>query len=185
MESDISKELIEQCRNADRRAQAAIFKSYYSDFMKICMRYSSDKQSAEAILNDSFFKIFTKIDTYSGLGSFEGWMRKIVVNTCLSFIKQNKNANKITIVQADSDITTINMPYDDNQGLSNLSIQELSVHIQSLPKMSRAVFNLNVFEGYTHKEIAKSLGISEGTSHWHLNFARQSLKSKIKIANHG
>jgi RNA polymerase sigma factor (sigma-70 family) len=146
------------------------------------MRYSSDKQSAEAILSDSFFKIFTKINTYSGAGSFEGWMRKIVVNTCLSFIKQNKNS-KINIVQEEIDWAGADVVFDDNRALSNLGIQELSVYIQSLPKMSRAVFNLNVFEGYTHKEIADSLGISEGTSHWHLNFARQSLKSKI--ANHG
>ncbi|MES2478529.1 MAG: RNA polymerase sigma factor [Bacteroidota bacterium] len=178
-----NNELIEKCKLKDSKAQETIFKSYYSDFMKICIRYASDKQSANEILNDSFFKIFTKIDDYSGIGSFEGWMRKIVINTCLLHIRSNKNYNKNLVRQQDGDVTIFSKSHLDNEAISKLSMHELSQLIQSLPKMSRAVFNLNVFEGFTHKEIAKTMSISEGTSHWHLNYAREYLKSRIKKSN--
>lgn len=176
-------ELIEKCKLKDRKAQETIFKSYYSDFMKICIRYASDKQAANEILNDSFFKIFTKIDDYSGIGSFEGWMRKIVVNTCLLHIRNNKNYNKNLVRQQDGGVAIFSKSHLDNEAISKLNMNELSQLIQSLPKMSRAVFNLNVFEGFSHKEIAKTMSISEGTSHWHLNYAREYLKSRIKKSN--
>ena len=183
MESTLN-ELIDKCKLKDRKAQETIFKSYYNDFMKICIRYASDKQSANEILNDSFLKIFTKIDDYSGIGSFEGWMRKIVVNTCLLHIRSNKNYSKNIVRKEDGDVTIFSKSHINNEAISKLNMNELSQLIQSLPKMSRAVFNLSVFEGFTHKEIAKTMSISEGTSHWHLNYAREYLKSRIKKFNH-
>jgi RNA polymerase sigma-70 factor (ECF subfamily) len=169
-------DLITACRAGDRKAQEQIFRSYYSDFLKICLRYAADAPAAEAALSDAFYKIFTKMDTYTGKGSFEGWMRQIVVNTCLSQIRSNKD--KEVALPPSGEVPDGNV-HAMNDALSRIGIQELLRLIQSLPVTSRTVFNLYVFEGYSHKEIAGQLGISEGTSHWHLSSARQWLRSKI------
>jgi RNA polymerase sigma-70 factor (ECF subfamily) len=169
-------DLITACRAGERRAQEQIFRSYYSDFLKICLRYAADTPAAEAALSDAFYKIFTKMDTYTGTGSFEGWMRQIVVNTCLTHIRSNKDTG---VLLPPSGEVPDSSAHSLNDALSRMGIQELMRLIQTLPATSRTVFNLYVFEGYSHKEIAAQLGISEGTSHWHLSSARQWLRSKI------
>jgi RNA polymerase sigma-70 factor (ECF subfamily) len=116
------------------------------------------------------------MDTYTGTGSFEGWMRQIVVNTCLSQIRSSKDKG---VMLPPSGAVPDSSTYAMNDALSRMGLQELMRLIQSLPVNSRTVFNLYVFEGYSHKEIAGQLGISEGTSHWHLSSARQWLRSKI------
>jgi RNA polymerase sigma factor (sigma-70 family) len=180
LETILLPDLVARCRASDRKAQEHIFRSYYSDFLKICLRYANDQQEAEAMLSDAFFKIFTKIDSYSGTGPFEAWMRRIVVNTCLTHFRNYNSTNTHTSLP-ESDTTPTNGPnlQATNDALSRLGMQELIRLIQSLPPMSRTVFNLYIFEGYSHKEIAGHLGISEGTSHWHLSSARQWLKSKL------
>lgn len=180
METVLLSQIVDRCKAGDRKAQEHIFRSYYSDFLKICLRYAANQPDAEAILSDAFFKIFTKTGSYTGAGPFEAWMRRIVVNTCLTYIRNNGSNNSYSPLP-DTEISHINTHnlQATNDALSRLGIRELTSLIQTLPPMSRTVFNLYVFEGYTHKEIAQQLGISEGTSHWHLNNARQWLKSKI------
>lgn len=176
METLSATDLITACRAGDRKAQEQIFRSYYSDFLKVCLRYAADVPAAEAALSDAFYKIFTKMNSYTGAGSFEGWMRRIVVNTCLSHLRISRDAN---LSLPPSGELPDNGGHTLNDALSRIGIQELMRLIQSLPATSRAVFNLYVFDGYSHKEIAGELGISEGTSHWHLSSARQWLRSKI------
>lgn len=181
METILLPDIVARCRASDRKAQEQIFRTYYGDFLKICLRYANDQQDAEAILSDSFFKIFTKIDSYNGTGHFEAWMRRIVVNTCLTYFRNHNGAYSTTSL-SDTDTEPTNAPnlQSTNEAFSRLGMQELIKLIQLLPPMSRTVFNLYIFEGFSHKEIAAQLGITEGTSHWHLSSARQWLKKKIQ-----
>ncbi len=178
METLSATDLVAACRAGDRKAQEQIFRSHYSDFLKVCLRYAADVPAAEAALSEAFYKIFTKMDSYTGAGSFEGWMRRIVVNTCLSALRGRK---EVSIELPPSGEAAEGGGHSLNDALSRLGIQELMRLIQSLPPTRRAVFNLYVFEGYSHKEIAVELGMSEGTSQWHLSSARQWLRSKISI----
>jgi RNA polymerase sigma-70 factor (ECF subfamily) len=179
LEAILLPDLVARCRAADRKAQEHIFRTYYSDFLKICLRYAHDQPAAEAMLSDAFFKIFTKIDSYNGSGPFEAWMRRIVVNTCLTHCRNSGGSTDAPLPDADHSIHTGQSLQSSNEALSRLGIQELTRLIQSLPPMSRTVFNLFVFDGYSHKEIAGHLGITEGTSHWHVSSARQWLKAKL------
>lgn len=171
-------EIIEGCKNNDPIFQEYLYQKKYSFFLKICARYAKDMQDAEQLLQDGFLKIFKKIDDFGYKGSFEGWMRRIMINHCLDFVKSKyyKEKNKIDYQEEVSENFLIS---NQNQGLQNLSLKELLKLIQTLPPMSRTVFNLFVFDGYSHKEISKILEMSEGTSQWHVNFARRNLQKKI------
>jgi RNA polymerase sigma-70 factor (ECF subfamily) len=136
-------------------------------------------QDAKQLLNDGFVKIFMNIHTFRGQGSFEGWMRKTMLNTCLDFVKQNYLRNSLTQPLSDH---IIESKYDPTyeQALQKISFKELLNLIQLLPPITQTVFNLFVFEDYTHKEIAALLNMSEGTSYWHVHHARAVLQNKLK-----
>lgn len=151
-------------------------------FLKVCARYAKNMQDAEQLLNDGFLKIFTQIDKYSNTGSFEGWMKRVVVNTCLDYLRSTYLKEEMTmhvnaIQPEDTDLSVT------NDGLNQIEFRELVGMIQVLPSMTRTVFNMFVFEGFNHKEISEQLDISEGTSHWHVHQARNMLQKKInKVA---
>ena len=172
------QEIIAGCRKKDRALQEHLYKIYYSMFLKVCARYAKSMQDAEQLLNDGFLKVFTQIDYYKNTGSFSGWMQRIMVNTCLDYLRGTSlkedmimHVNSIPAEESDISVT--------NEGLKNIEFKELLHIIQSLPAMTRTVFNLFVFEGYNHKEISEQLDISEGTSHWHVHQARNMLQKKI------
>lgn len=175
----INNMLIENCRNNDRKAQHMVYKTLYSTSIRVCKRYCSSDEEAMEVLNSGFLKVFTHIGDYSGKGSFEGWVHRIMVNTALDYIRKEK-MHLHNVEFADSmDII------DDNDGNDsfpiNIDINILYVMIRELPLASRAVFNLYVFEENSHSEIAMKLGISAGTSKWHLSNARKILKEKIQV----
>lgn len=147
-------------------------------FLKVCARYAKSMQDAEQLLNDGFLKIFTQIDKYSNIGSFEGWMKRVVVNTCLDYLRSTYLKEEMTMhvnaVQPEETNLAVT-----NEGLENIEFKALVSMIQTLPSMTRTVFNLFVFEGFNHKEISEQLDISEGTSHWHVHQARSILQKKI------
>ncbi len=172
-------DLVTRCRAGDRKAQEQLFQSYYSDFLKLCLRYAPDVPSAEAALSDAFFKIFTKIDGYGGTGSFEGWMRRIVVTTCLSHLRSS-GAPADALPEADGDWLPVAGGHTPNEGPGRLSMQEALACIHTLPPMQRAVFNLYVFDGYAHREIAGMLGIGESTAQAHLSNARKTLRTLLQ-----
>jgi len=177
--SDLS-ELIDGIRQNKRKSQKNLYETYYSTMMSISMRYCGNWDEASEVVNNGFLKIFLKIDKYTGKGSFEGWMKKIVVNTALDYIKSLKPES----VEVDDKVIFENNYYLENDALSNFNVKDILDQVQKLPPMSRAVFNMNIMEGMKHKEISEKLEISEGTSHWHLQNARKILKENIDRKNY-
>jgi RNA polymerase sigma-70 factor (ECF subfamily) len=176
------QEIITGCKGNKKVFQEALYRQYYSLFLKICARYALNMEDAEQLMNDGFLKIFKSISSYKNAGSFEGWMKKIVVNNCLDYLKskETKNAMKISYAVPTNETQEVAIPED---AVKSIAFKELLNCIQVLPATTKAVFNLYVFEGFAHKEISKMLAISEGTSSWHLHHARNILQNEIKKNN--
>ena len=173
-------EVIEGIRNNKRKSQKRLYESYFGIMMSISMRYCGNWDEASEVVNSGFLKIFLKIDKYSGKGSFEGWMKRIIVNTALDYIKSLKPET----VEVNDINTFENNYYLENDALSKFNVKDILEEVQKLPPMSRAVFNMNIMEGMKHKEISEKLEISEGTCHWHLQNARKILKANIDRRNY-
>lgn len=177
------QEMIIGCRKKNRAVQEHVYKVHYSMFMKVCARYAKSMQDAEQLLNDGFLKVFTHIEKYNNTGSFVGWMKRIMVNTCLDYLRSTYLKEEMTmhvnaVPPEETDLSV------GNEGLEQIEFRELVQVIQTLPSMTRTVFNLYVFDGFNHKEIAAQLEISEGTSHWHVHQARIILQKKIINIEH-
>ncbi len=166
--------LVEGCRQGDRRSQKAVYDRLSGKMYAVCLRYMGDREAAEDILQDGFVTLFTKLDSYSGEGSFEGWARKIFVNTALMSLRKNDVLRQTEDVDAAWNITA-----DSPSPIQNIGYKELMKMIAAMPPGFRTVFNMYVLEGYSHKEIAESLGISEATSRSQLQRARTLLQNKI------
>lgn len=166
---------IAKAKEGDRRAQKAIYDALSGKMFAVCLRYMSDRQSAEDVLQEGFVSLFAKLDTFSGEGSFEGWARKIFVNAALMSLRKNDVLKESTDVE-----TAWNVSSEAPSAVQQIGYKELSKMISELPTGFRTVFNMYVVEGYSHAEIAESLGISEATSRSQLLRARAMLQSKIK-----
>lgn len=167
-------QLIEQCKAQDRRAQEKLYKLFSSKLYSICLKYSRNATEAEDNLHDSFMTIFEKINSYGFKGSFEGWIKRITVNTVLQ--KYRKEGTFDTLpYNLEEDI---NISVDEDQ--QQYSLDYLLGIIQSLPDRYRLTFSLYVLDGYSHKEIASMLDITEGTSKSNLARAKMALRNKIE-----
>lgn len=166
------KSLIKKCLKRDSIAQKHLYDLYSKKLYGICLRYSQSEEEAQDILQDSFVKIFTKLDTFQHSGSFEGWLKRITTNTAIEYYRR-----RIDITEVD-ELTP--SPYLSTQADNNLEVEELLKLIQELPDGYRMVFNLYAIEGYNHGEIALKLGISEGTSKSQFSRARAYLQKKIE-----
>ncbi len=176
--SDELLRLIEDCKKGQRRAMHRLFRTYYGLLFTVCMRYAHCYEDAQDMVNEGFMKIFAGLSAYQPSGSFEAWMKTIMVNTALDYLrKYRRTAETVSYDDVTEDVL---QNHDDNEAIAKMSTDELMMLIQQLPLVSRTVFNLYVFEDMPHKEIAKKLNIKEGTSHWHLNFARTKLKEAIE-----
>jgi len=142
----------------------------------VCRRYIPDYDEAADVLNSAFLKILSNIEKFSGTGSFEGWAKRIVVNTAIDKIRAEKKYK--THIIYDERIEDRDL-FIDEQEFNEINIDEIYAMINKLPLMSRTVFNLAVIDGYKHAEISNELKISEGTSKWHLSFARQKLREML------
>lgn len=164
--------LIKGCKKRDRKAQAQLYRLFSDKLFSVCLKYSRNKAEAEDSLQDSFITIFDKIGQYNFKGSFEGWIRRITVNTVLQKYREEG------IFDIVSDNMQEEVPVDiDND---DISLDYLLKLIQELPDRYRLVFNLYVLDDHSHKEIAGLLNISEGTSKSNLARARMILKGKIE-----
>lgn len=167
--------LIDLCKKGDRKAQRAIYDKLAPRMFPLCLRYVCDRNLAEDLLQDGFVTLFSKIGSYKGNGSFDGWARKIFVTTALMYLRKND-----AIRQSDDIEYARHLSSESSDQLQDIGYKELMKLITSLPTGFRTVFNLNVIEGYSHKEIGDMLGISEVTSRTHLSRARVILQDKIK-----
>lgn len=174
------REIINGCRENNRFFQELVYRKYYSDFLKTAVRYAKSREEAEQLVHDAFIRILTHIDQYRHTGSFEGWMKRIVVNICLDYLKSKswKTQEKIFMMSSLPGVENL-FPDTGENVLDHVSFKELLLMIHDLPLISRTVFNLYVFDGFSHKEISERLNISEGTSSWHVHHARTMLRKKI------
>lgn len=167
-------QLVERAKDGDRRAQKSIYDALSGKMYAVCLRYMGDRETAGDILQDGFVTLFTKLDSYSGDGSFEGWARKIFVNTALMSLRK-----KDVMKQTEDVESAWGLSSPDPTIFERMGYKELMDLVAGLPPGFRTVFNMYVMEGYSHKEIAEALGISETTSRSQLQRARALLQSKI------
>ena len=167
------EKLIKQCANNDRRAQKEIYQLFAGKLFSICLKYSKNKQEAQDNFQDGFITIFDKIGQFNFKGSFEGWLKRVMVNTIL--LKYRKKTVLSIVTEEIPDEVVVDI--DDDE----ISLDYLLNLIQELPERYRMVFNLYVLDGHSHKEIAQMLKIAEGTSKSNLARARGILKQKIEI----
>lgn len=170
--------LIRDCIAQNRAAQQRLYDMFAPGAYGVIKRYFySDEAAAQEILNDSFYKVLTKLEMYSFQGAFEGWIRRIVVNTITDYLRKSlKPEQQHKEVQAEDAFVA-------SESVEKMSHKELLNLIQTLPDGQRGVFNLFVMENYSHKEIAALLNITENNSRWYLNDARRRLKEKISFIN--
>jgi RNA polymerase sigma-70 factor (ECF subfamily) len=165
--------LIEGCIKGDRQSQSQLYAMMVQKMFVVCLRYSKNREEAEEILQEGFMKVFEFIHQYKFTGSFEGWVRKIMVNCALQKYRSKK-------MHAVVDVDPATIENIDNENIiSRIGTKELMNMVQQLPPSYRMVFNLYVFEGMKHREIAAHLNISEGTSKSNLSDARAILQKAV------
>ncbi|WP_073081100.1 RNA polymerase sigma factor [Chitinophaga jiangningensis] len=176
MEQDLSN-IITACRGGDRKAQEQLYRQLYAFGMAIAMRYATDEQEAADILGQSFVKMFRSLHTFDNTkGNFHGWLKKIVINEALDHIKQRSRFTSLELESAEE-------PYVQNSVIEKNDAAAILQLVRQLPPATHAVFVLYAIDGYTHREIATQLNISEGTSKWHLSEARKILQHKLTATN--
>jgi RNA polymerase sigma-70 factor (ECF subfamily) len=177
--SEVDTKIFEGVLKGKRHAQNMLYKKYAPLMLGICMRYAHNKAEAEDMMQEGFIKIFTSVSGYRGDGSFEGWMKRIMVNTAITYFKKNQKHQYHTDMDEVDETLSLDEDHESDLEEVNLPKQKLMELIQSLPEGYRMVFNLYVFEQYSHKDIADQLGVSVNTSKSQLSKARRMLVSKI------
>jgi RNA polymerase sigma-70 factor (ECF subfamily) len=176
------EKMIAGCRDGKRRAQSDLYQRFASGMFGVCLRYSRSREEAEDILQEGFLKVFGRISQYTGKGSFEGWIRRIMVNTAINHyhasLKQQfilvENIQELAVEEDQSA-----QDFGQDSGGAGIDTKRLLNLVQELPDGYRMVLNLHVFEGYNHKEIGEMLGISDNTSKSQLSKARKYLKKLL------
>jgi RNA polymerase sigma factor (sigma-70 family) len=178
----ISQQLLQDCIGGDRRAQFQLYKSCFNILMGVCMRYKKDEDEAASVLNIGFLKVLNNLEKYKPEAPFEAWIRRIMINTVIDEFRKNRKVKEL-IEHTDF---TEGVPYtkavDYNTADQMFDAQRLENFIKQLPPVSQKVFNLYAIDGYSHKEIGVMLGMSDGTSKWHLSSARKKLQEMIQKA---
>ncbi|RMG78547.1 MAG: RNA polymerase sigma factor [Bacteroidetes bacterium] len=170
------EELVEGCVANDRFFQEQLYRKYFASMMSMVMRYTRDREEAMSIVNNGFLRVYKKIHLYGFKGSLEGWIRRLVFHSLSDYFKKaNQKIRFLELFEPDAS--------QRNNGLSNLYLEDLMTMVDQLPPATKEVFILYAIEGYTHVEIAQNLGISDGTSKWHLSTARKKLREWITQFN--
>lgn len=167
-------DLINGCLNDDRRMQEELYRRFSPRMYAVCLRYAGSAEEAEDILQEGFVKIFKKLSSFRGEGSFEGWIRRIFVNTSIEHFRRKRYMQPVT----EKEESTIEGKY--LSALDGLAEKDILALVQQLSPGYRTVFNMYVIEGYSHKEIADMLGISEGTSKSQLSRAKVILQDMVR-----
>ena len=167
-------EIIRGCVNNDRFFQEMLYRKHFPKMMGLCLRYTKDRDKALEILNDGFLRVFQKVHTFAFKGSFEGWIRKLVFHSLSDhFRKESKYAETIIFEERDAVI---------GSGILNgMYVEDILKMVKTLPPATQKVFEMYAIEGFTHVEIGEQLGISTGTSKWHLSEARKKLRRMLEL----
>jgi len=171
------KDLLRQCLDGDHNAQKQVFEMYAPKMMSVCMRYGRHKLESEEIMQDGFVKVFTNLHKFEYKGSFEGWVRRIMVNTALKLVSKKSFKNEQIGLEGYQERSV------DPTVFAKLSADDLLSLVDKLPKGYRTVFNLSVIDGLSHREISEALGIKESTSRSQLVKARNMLQNMIVEMN--
>ena len=175
-------QIIGGCLDGKRKAYNLLYRKYASLMLGICLRYCRDRTEAEDVLQDGFIKVFTNISRYRNEGSFEGWIRRIMVNTAIDNYQKNLKHSHHSSMEEIEDHTLLPGINDDDPLIPEsreIPKEKLLEFIQELPAGYRMVFNMYAIEGYSHKEIAEKLNISENTSKTQLMKARRQLRREL------
>lgn len=174
--SGLENELIRKCKRQDAKAQHELYSKYAAVMLGLCRRYVKEIQEAEDVMIKGFMKVFGKIETFEGSGSFEGWMKRIMIHESLSYLRRNKS------MYLETEIEEVDKEPDFDRLSHNLEVQDLMDMIDELPSGYKTIFNLYAIEGYSHREIAELLEISVNTSKSQLSRARMHLQKKLLLA---
>jgi RNA polymerase sigma-70 factor, ECF subfamily len=162
------------CQQKNRLSQKALYQHCYKEMMKVCYRYTKDVELAATVYNDAMLKVFTNIEQYTEQGKLMGWIKRIVLNTCIDFVRLKTPFSTIELKETDNEALGI-----EDTVLRKLSANDIKKIILTLPQNIATIFNLYVYEEYNHTEIANLLQIPSGTSRYYLSEARRLLKEKI------
>ncbi|OLY91975.1 RNA polymerase sigma factor [Cnuella takakiae] len=167
-------DLIEGSLRGDRKAQSELYHRFAPKMYGVCLRYAANAEEAEDILQEGFVKVFRKLESYRSEGSFEGWVRRIFVNTAIEHFRRKTHLQPLTEKEEET--------YEGSYltALDNMAEKDIVALVQQLSPGYRTVFNMYVVEGYSHKQIAELLGISEGTSKSQLSRAKQILQDLVQ-----
>ncbi|MEL6720980.1 MAG: RNA polymerase sigma factor, partial [Bacteroidota bacterium] len=172
------EQIIKACKRGSPKAQKWIYDRYAPKMFGVCRRYVKSLEDAEDVLVEGFYKVLTKIEQYGGNGSFEGWIRRIMVNEALMFLRKNNPLkNAIELEHIDVEENTVS-------ALEELKAQDILKLLNELPMGYRTVFNLYVIEGYKHREIAEQLGVSINTSKSQLILAKKRMRELLEKQNY-
>lgn len=171
----MNKQIIKELQQQKFRTQEKVYKDFAARMFRVCYRYLGNEADAAEVLNDGFYKIFTQIDSFkdSKAGDFEAWMRRIIVNESLQFIRKKRKLKFVDINGAQMENEFV---FPEN----NLEAEDIYTMIRDLPDANRVVFNLYVIDGFSHEEIAEKMNIAESTSRSHLFRARKLLKELME-----
>ncbi len=174
-----NNQLLQDAANGDRRAQFQLYKRCFSVLLSVCVRYRRSEEDATAMVNEGFLKIINNLPKYSPDTPFEAWIRRIMINTLIDDFRKNRKVHELIENQDFTDTNNHDGLVDFNTADLQFEAGQLEAMIRSLPPMSQKVFNLFAIDGYGHLEIGELLGISDGTSKWHLSFARGRLREML------
>jgi RNA polymerase sigma-70 factor (ECF subfamily) len=166
------EELVQGCIKNERRSQEALYRKFFPEMMRMCMRYTKDQTVAIEIVNNGFLRVFKKIHTFSFKGSLEGWVRKLVYHSMADYFRENARYMHFLMLE-DHDRPVPERSHDV------FYEEDILKAVRTLPPVSQEVFRMYAIEGYSHAEIAENMHMSEGTSKWHLSTARQKLREML------
>lgn len=176
---EVQQTLLKDCTKGDRKAQFQLYKICFPILMGVCLRYRNDESEASALLNEGFLKILNHLDRYPPAIPFVAWIKRIMINTIIDDFRKHRNVKELVEYRDFSSAHSSTQEVDWTEADLQFDAEQLEALIRQLPPVSQKVFNLFAIDGYSHKEIAAMLGISDGTSKWHLAFARKRLQELL------
>lgn len=178
---EVTEEILNGCRENDRKAQYELYRACYPVLMSICSRYHQNELDSRAVLNEGFLKIVLNLGKYSEEVPFNFWIRRIMINTIIDHFRKEKQYNEKVLHAEHSHLMVVSG--QDVSLRDSYDAEALLAMVRRLPPMTGRVFNMFAIDGYSHFEVARLLGISEGTSKWHVAEARKKLGAMLKEEN--